>query len=99
MELAHKRTYQHYPPALSDNKPSHQVQFALCECSKYFFYLRYESGPLYRPASRDFELILKEFSSQEAERLAAIWEYWEKDSESEGEAAVVEDELHPDHIV
>ncbi len=70
-----------------------------CECSKYFFYLRYESGPLYKPASRDFELVLKEFSPQEAERLAAIWEYWEKDSESEGEAAVVEDELHPDHIV
>ena len=22
------------------------VQFALCECSKYWFYLRYESGPL-----------------------------------------------------
>ncbi len=70
----------------------------MCEASKYMFFLRYESGQLYRPATREFELVLKEFTPQEAERLASIWEYWERDSEPEGEV-IAEDELHPDHIV
>ena len=39
------------------------------------------------------------FSPQGAESLASIWEYWDRDSQSEGEAAVVEDRLNPDHIV
>ena len=67
--------------------------FALCECSKYFFYLQYESGSLYKPASRDFELELaSEFS--EVQRLAAIWTFWERD---EPEDVTVDDGLHPDH--
>ena len=74
------------------------VQFALCEASKYLFYLRYESGALYKPASRDFELILNDIREADAIRLKAIWLYLERD-ESEDEAAVPEDELHPDHRV
>ena len=35
------------------------TQFALCEASKYFFYLRYEAGQLYKPSSRDFGLALR----------------------------------------
>ena len=49
------------------------VQFALCECSKWLFYLRYDSGSIYRPSSRDFELALQEVKEVEAARLQAIW--------------------------
>ena len=74
------------------------VQFAVCEASKYLFYLRYESGPLYKP-SRDFDLILHETSEPEKQRLSAIWSYWQGAEESSGggDTGVVEDDLHPDH--
>ena len=69
------------------------IQFALCECSKYFFYLQYESGGLYKPATRDFELELaSDFS--DVQRLAAIWTFWERD---EPEDVAVDDGPHPDH--
>ena len=73
------------------------VQFALCEASKYLFYLRYESGPIYKP-SVDRGLTLGPIDATEARRLRAIWTYWE---EGPGEDAVVapEDDLHPDHRV
>ena len=76
-----------YPPATK----------ALCEASKYFFYLRYESGPLYRPASRDFQLVLQDISPAEAKRLRAIWDYWEETPEESGE--VIDEQLHPDHLI
>ena len=41
------------------------VQFALCEASKYFFYLRYKSGPIYKPSSRNFDFTLQEVSGPE----------------------------------
>ncbi len=63
------------------------------------FYLHTGNGPIYRPATCVFLLVLTGFSPQGAESLASIWEYWDRDSQSEGEAAVVEDGLHPDHIV
>ena len=50
---------------------------ALCEASKYLFYLRYESGPVYRPTDRETALSLKEVDGAEATRLRAIWTYWE----------------------
>ena len=68
---------------------------ALCEASKYFFWLQYESGSVYRPSTRDFELALKDVVPSEAERLSAIWTFWEKD-DSETEAAPIEEEPHPD---
>ena len=66
------------------------------------FYLTYESGSIHKPASRDFELVLKEISSADADRLAAIWTFWEKDSESENDdvtPAPLEQEVHPDQIM
>ena len=74
------------------------VQFALCEASKYLFYLSYESGPLYKP-SRDFELILHEASEPEKHRLAAIWSYWQGADEGGGggDQRMAEADLHPDH--
>ena len=72
------------------------TQFALCEASKYFFYLRYESGHLYKPSSRDFDLALQAVSEAERERLRGIWAYWE---ESGGGIMDIEDELHPDHRI
>ena len=50
---------------------------ALCEASKYIFFLRYESGPVYRPTDRETVLSLKEVDGAEATRLRAIWTYWE----------------------
>ena len=73
------------------------VQFALCEASKYFFYLRYESGSIYKPASREFQLALQEVSEAEAKRLRAIWQYWDEDKEEIVEVA--DDLLHPDHSI
>ena len=73
------------------------VQFALCEASKWLFYIRYESGSIYHPSSRDFELAMLEVKHAEAVRLQAIWIYWEVDFETECD--VMEDELHPDHRV
>ena len=78
--------------------PEHTYYIPRCEASKYFFYLRYESGPLYKPSSRDFELALQEVSEADAARLRAIWNYWEEESEEEsGEAEG--DGLHPYHLV
>ncbi len=74
------------------------VQFALCEASKYFFYLRFESGSIYKPASRDFHLALQEVSEAEAKRLRTIWEYWQDDNADEpGEET--DEQLHPDHLI
>ncbi len=70
------------------------VQFALCEASKYIFYLRYESGPLYKPATRDFELTLHDVDPTEATRLRSIWTYWEEVDEEP--MAAPEEDLHPD---
>ena len=67
------------------------------EASKYIFYLRYESGALYRPATRDFELILHEVAESEKARLEAIWSYWQ---EGGGEVEVeIEEGPHPDTFV
>ena len=70
------------------------VQFALCEASKYFFFLRYESGSIYRPSTRDIEVALQGVVTTEAARLGAIWKYWEAE---DVEDATQEDDLHPDH--
>ena len=66
------------------------VQFALCEASKYFFYLRYES--------REFHLALQDVSEAEAKRLRAIWEHWEQD-DAEESGEVIDEQLHPDHLI
>ena len=74
-------------------------RFALCEASKYFFYLRYETGgQLYKPSTRDFKLVLQEVSEAERERLRVIWAYWEYDK-MVGIMDVEDDELHPDHRI
>jgi len=73
------------------------VQFALCEGSKYIFYLRYESGAIYKPASRDFHLSLQAVSDADARRLRSIWEYWEEDADEAVDLA--DDQLHPDHLI
>ena len=78
------------------NNIKNVYQFALCEASKYFFYLRYESGPLYKPSTRNFELVFKEISEADAARLMSIWRYWE---DEEVEPCVVDEGLHPDHVV
>ena len=72
----------------------------MCEASKYIFYLTYESGSIYKPSSRDFDLKLQEIVPAEAARLASIWTFWEKDSDSETEMAPmsVEEEVHPDEM-
>ena len=73
------------------------VQFTLCEASKYFFYLRYESGPLYKPSSRDFELVPQDAPEADARRSRSIWDYWADAVDESCDAA--DDELHPDHRV
>ena len=76
-------------------------RFALCEASKYMFFLRYSSGHIYKPSSRMFELVLQEVKEADAARLRAMWLYWEQDDTSGADAADValEDELHPDHRI
>ena len=73
----------------------------MCEASKYFFYLRYESGALYKPSWRNFDLTLHEVSEAERERLRGIWSYWEEDDKMEGAGGVDDDDegLHPDHRI
>jgi hypothetical protein len=71
------------------------VQFALCEASKYFFYLRHESGSIYRPSTRDIDVALQGVVTTEAARLGAIWKYWE--AEDVEDATQEDDDLHPDH--
>ena len=68
-----------------------------CEGSKYLFFLRFEAGTLYKPSTRDFELVLKDIVPADAERLRAIWSYWE--SEDAEDISGVEDGLHPDHLL
>ena len=63
--------------------------------SQYLFYLRYESGSLYKPSTRDNEVSLQPVSAGDAARMASIWNYWEGESDEEG--APVPDELHPDY--
>ena len=67
-----------------------------CEGSKYLFFLRFEAGPLYKPSTRDFSLVLKEIIPADAERLRSIWNYWESEDREEVET---EDGLHPDHFI
>ena len=52
---------------------------------------------MYRPASRDFELVLQDVSSAEAKRLRAIWDYWEECPEDIG--GIIDEQLHPDHQI
>ena len=73
------------------------MQFALCEASKYLFYLRFEAGPIYKPSSQDFEIELQDVPPSDAERLNVIWNYWE--NEDVEESAAKEDELHPDYRI
>ncbi len=73
------------------------MQFALCEGSKYLFYLRYEAGPIYQPSTRDFEIELKDVVPADAERLNVIWDYWENEDIEDGDAP--DDHLHPDHLI
>ena len=77
-------------------------RFALCEASKYMFFLRYSSGHIYKPSSRMFDLVLQEVKEADAARLRAIWLYWEQDETTvaaDAEDAALEDELHPDHRI
>ena len=74
------------------------VQFAICEGSKYIFFLHTGSGPIYKPAVRDFTLTLKPVSAIEAEKLASIWKYWAQEPDEES-ADVPEDGPHPDEHV
>ena len=76
-------------------------RFALCEASKYMFFLRYSSGHIYKPSSRMFDLVLQEVKEADAARLRAMWLYWEQDDSTGNDAADVapEDELHPDHRI
>ena len=63
--------------------------------SQYIFFLRYESGSLYKPSTRDLEVSLQPVSAPDAARMGSIWNYWEGESDEEG--APVPDDLHPDH--
>ena len=77
-------------------------RFALCEASKYMFFLRYSSGHIYKPSSRMFDLVLQEVKEADAARLRAMWLYWEHDETTgaaDAEDAAPEDELHPDHRI
>ena len=56
-----------------------------------------EVGPLYKPSTRDFELVLKDIVPADAERLRAIWRYWEESEDAE--EMDTEDGLHPDHLL
>ena len=98
-ELREFRDYLHDHTSVTELKELNLlgVQFALCEASKYFFYLRYESGSLYRPASRDFELVLQDVSSAEAKRFRAIRGYWEEGPKENAE--IIDEQLHPDHLI
>ncbi len=97
-ELREFRDYLHDHTKVTELKELNLlgVQLALCEESKYFLYLRYESGSLGKPTSRDFELVLQDVSSTEAKRLKAIWDYWEEDPEESGE--LIDEQRHPDHL-
>ena len=72
------------------------AQFAHCEASKYFFYRRYESGPIYKPRSRDFVLTTQAVLEPDEQRHHSIRKYWVESVEEPCEMA---DELHPDHRI
>ena len=86
-----------YANPICANSISLLPRFALCEASKWLFYLRYDSGAIYRPSTRDFELAFLEVQAAEATRLQAIWMYWERDDAPPDADEAAEDELHPDH--
>ena len=69
------------------------------EASKYIFYLKYESGHVYKPSQRDFVLELKNVVPAEAERLRSIWSYWSQESEELDDSAENEEFVHPDHML
>ena len=101
-ELREFRAYLQEHTSIAELKSLNLLgaQFALCEASKYFFFLRYESGPIYKPSTRDFALTLQAVSESDAQRLRSIWNYWEVEgSVQEEEAPQEEDGLHPDHLL
>ena len=59
---------------------------------------RYESGPIYKPNAKDFELVLHEVSEADAARLRSIWAYWEDSAtiEEEGAGTETAEDFHPD---
>ena len=65
--------------------------------SQYIFFLRYESGSLYKPSAREHEVSLQPVSASDAARMGSIWNYWEGESDEEGPP--VPDDLHPDHAL
>ena len=66
---------------------------------QYIFFLTYASGSLYKPSSRDFELVHQQVTEGDAERLRTIWTYWEEAESSDEEGVPVADLFHPDHAV
>ena len=69
------------------------------EASKYIFYLKYDSGHVYKPSQRDFVLELKEVVPAEAERLSSIWNFWSRENEELDESAENEECVHPDLLL
>ena len=101
-ELRAFRTYLQSHTSIAELKALNLlgVQFALCEASKYLVFLRYGSGPMYKPSTRDFLMTLQDASEADAQRLRAIWNYWEETVEEVADvSSVAEDSLHPDHRV
>ena len=60
--------------------------------------MRFGSGPLYKPSTKDFEPSLQAVCPDEKARLTNIWNYWEADDATEPDHTM-EDELHPDHRI
>ena len=98
-ELRGFRDYLHARTAVQELKELNLlgVQFALCEASKYFFFLRYESGPIYKPKQEKSALKLEEVDAAEVKRLRSIWTYWE--GAGHEDATAQEEESHPDCVV
>ena len=70
-----------------------QIAKALCEASKWIFFLRYESGPVYRPSCRDnVAPTLVEIDPEAVIRLRSIWTYWEEGAVANDVTAGEEDE-------
>lgn len=71
-----------------------------CEVSKYIFFLHTGSGPLYKPATRDFELVLKVVNAPDAEKLSSSWQYWALQDSNAETVDVPEEGPHPDqHVI
>ena len=51
------------------------MQFALCECSKYFFYLECGSGHVYKPRSYRVPAAVVEVSSDALAAMASLWHF------------------------